>query len=92
MPYPRARSAKVGEVGWGVVKLMDYTLLKSGHQIMVTIIYYINNYVVTLATHISLGLNCYAYLIQYHIHVSRMLCFPMFIYKCQVIFAGNIHT
>ena len=35
MPYPRAKSAKVGEVGWGVVKLMDYSLLKSGHQIMV---------------------------------------------------------
>ena len=37
VPYPRAKSAKVGEVGWGVVKLMDCTLLKSGHQIMVHI-------------------------------------------------------
>ena len=37
LPYPRAKSAKVGEVGWGVVKLMDYSLLKSGHQIMVHI-------------------------------------------------------
>ena len=37
VPHPHTRSAKVGEVGWGVVKLMDYTLLKSGHQIMVHI-------------------------------------------------------
>ena len=34
-PFPQAKSAKVGEVGWGVVKLMDTGPLKSGHQIMV---------------------------------------------------------
>ena len=34
-PHPPPKTARVGEVGWGVPKLSDQSLLKSGHQIMV---------------------------------------------------------
>ena len=34
-PHPPPKTARVGEVGWGVPKLSDQTVLKSGHQIMV---------------------------------------------------------
>jgi len=33
-PHPPPKTARVGEVGWGVPKLSDQSLLKSGHQIM----------------------------------------------------------
>ncbi|XP_065884621.1 protein SPMIP2-like [Dysidea avara] len=32
-PPPEPKSARVGEVGWGVPRLTDYSNLKSGHQI-----------------------------------------------------------
>lgn len=34
-PHPPPKTARVGEVGWGVTKLPDNSLLKSGNQIKV---------------------------------------------------------
>ncbi|KAL5469529.1 hypothetical protein EMCRGX_G030794 [Ephydatia muelleri] len=31
-PHPVSKNSKVGEIGWGVPKLSDYSLLKSGNQ------------------------------------------------------------
>ena len=35
MPHPPPKSSHVGEIGWGVPKEVDYSLLKSDHQIKV---------------------------------------------------------
>ena len=35
-PHPAPKSARVGEVGWGVPRLSDTSLLKSGNQIIVS--------------------------------------------------------
>ncbi len=34
-PYPPPKTARVGEIGWGVPKFSDNSLLKSKQQIMV---------------------------------------------------------
>ena len=34
-PHPPPKTARVGEIGWGVPGLSDTSQLRSGHQIMV---------------------------------------------------------
>lgn len=36
-PHPQPKTARVGEIGWGVPQLSDNSLLNTGHQIMVRV-------------------------------------------------------